>query len=161
MLHDSCMFCTGLGRSVPYALGVCYRISDARRGFASVKLMDVGLSGRLTSFVGLWVEGLRLRAGGLFFSQGLLLAFHAERKRGVIPPFAGGLPQGCHVLEAATESAFALEHGVLFIEEEVRHQEPGVHLHLEPSRWLLRTVGIGTCSAPPLQHHVTISLAQA
>src|SRR5258708_5981119 len=59
MLHDSCMFCTGLGRSVPYALGLSYRITDARRGFASVKLMVVGLSGRLTSFVGLWV-GMRL-----------------------------------------------------------------------------------------------------
>src|SRR5258708_38891013 len=56
MLHDSCMFCTGLGRSVPYALGLSYRITDARRGFASVKLMVVGLSGRLTSFVGLWVR---------------------------------------------------------------------------------------------------------
>src|SRR5258707_12139490 len=66
MLHDSCMFCTGLGRRVPYALGVSYRITDARRGFASVKLMvDLGPCVRLTSFVGLWVEGLRLGAGGL------------------------------------------------------------------------------------------------
>src|SRR5258708_416831 len=66
MLHDSCMFCTGLGRSVPYALGVSYRITDARRGFASVKLMvDLGPCARLTSFVGLWVEGLRSCAGGL------------------------------------------------------------------------------------------------
>src|SRR5258708_12848209 len=96
MLHGSCMFCPGLGRNVPYALGVCYRISDARRGFASVKLMDVGLSGRLTSFVGLWVEGLRLRAGGLFFSQVLFLAFHADRNPALIPPFPAVLPPRSH-----------------------------------------------------------------
>src|SRR5258708_13812708 len=59
MPHDSCMVCPGLGRSVPYALGLSYRITDPRRGFASAKLMVVGLSGRLTSFVGLWV-GMRL-----------------------------------------------------------------------------------------------------
>src|SRR5258708_31554184 len=75
MLHDSCMFCTGLGRSVPYALGVSYRITDARRGFASVKLMvDLGPCARLTSFVGLWVEGLRLRAGGPLLLRVLLFS---------------------------------------------------------------------------------------
>src|SRR5260370_22837862 len=65
MLHDSCMFCTGLGRSVPYALGVSYRITDARRGFASVKLMVLGLPGRLTTVPsGLGGLGPPVRAGG-------------------------------------------------------------------------------------------------